>query len=309
MNEKQSTNSWDTTRSAIDARVKEIMSRPTLAETLQEHNDKQVARKHSWMDEFKADKASYIFAAISAVFTGILGLILGLAPALVTNPDGSTMITFHTDVLHVMVAILYAASFIAVTEGGFLLAKNKFHAREDGNLTQAVSMGLMILLSFLSILGSGFAGARIGASVLGFLTDFREIPHATQVYVVSAIPVLFGLYLLALMFYRLSSMEAKNKRLTENTARKLREDHALRMTLVELDESEQLQIAEIEAYKKAVAEGRLTAADAMAARRAKKTLRQLEAERGQDLNGDGVIERIPEPVAFSKNGKDKQNFQ
>src|ERR1041384_1619472 len=126
MNEKPKASLWDTARSAIDARIKEIMTRPTLAETLQDQNEKQITLKHSWMEEFRADKGSYIFAGISAVFTSILGLILGLAPALVTNPDGSTYINFHTDFLHWTMAILLAVVFVAVTEAAFLHGKNKF---------------------------------------------------------------------------------------------------------------------------------------------------------------------------------------
>jgi aminoglycoside phosphotransferase len=111
-----------------------------------------------------------------------------------------------------------------------------------------------------------------------------------------------------LTVYRLASQEAKNKRLMDNTARKLREDHALRMTMVEIDEEEQLNLAEIQAYREAVASGRLTAADALAARRAKKTLKQLEAEQKRDLNGDGIIEQLA-PLGFSDNHKSKSNFQ
>lgn len=308
MNEKNEQTKWDSFRDSTNARIKEIMTRPTLAEHLQEQNEKAVTRKHAWIEEFRADKGTYIFMAISAVFTAMLGLILGLAPALVTNPDGSTMIEFHTDMLHIVVALVYVGAFVMVTEAAFIMAKNKFHTREEGNLPQQASMLVMMGLAFLSIVGTGWAGATIAASVLGFLKDFQNIPDWAQNWVVRILSVLFALYAVLLTVYRLTSQEAKNKRLMENTARKLREDHQLRMTMVEIDEEEQLNLAEIEAYRQAVASGRLSAADAQAARRAKKTLRQLEAERGEDLNGDGFIEKVPTPVGFSDNGKHKGNF-
>jgi hypothetical protein len=307
MNDNSQTK-WDSFRDATNARIKEIMTRTTLAEHLQEQNEKAVTRKHGWIEEFRAEKGTYIFMAVSALFTAMLGLILGLAPALVTNADGSTMIEFHTDLLHVGIALIYASAFVMVTEVAFILGKNKFHAREEGNLPQQASMITMMALAFLSIVGTGWAGATIAASVLGFLKDFQQIPDWAQNWVVRILSVLFAFYAVLLTVYRLASQEAKNKRLMDNTARKLREDHALRMTMVEIDEEEQLNLAEIQAYREAVASGRLTAADALAARRAKKTLKQLEAEQKRDLNGDGIIEQLA-PLGFSDNHKSKSNFQ
>lgn len=285
MNENNNPTKWDTFRDATNARIKEIMTRPTLAEHLQKQNEEQVSRKHPWTDELKADKGTYIFMAISAVFTAMLGVILGLAPSIAANLDGSKTINFHTDLIHITVAVVYAAAFVMVTEAAFIMAKNKFHTREEGNLSQQNSMVAMMALSIISVIGTGWAGAAIAASVLGFLKDFQDIPDWAQYWSVRILSVLFAVYAVCLTIYRLTSQEAQNKRLMENTARKLREDHRLRMMMVEIDEEEQLNLAEIEAYRQAVSSGRLSAADALAARRAKKTF------------------------IFSDNHKDKGNFQ
>jgi len=305
----QSNKSWDSFRENINARIKERLSRPTLTENLQEQNEKQVTRKFAWIAEFKADQATYIIMAISGLFTSMLGLLMGLAPQLVTNPDGSQMINFHTDALHWVIAVLYIAAFVAVTEGAFIVGKQKFHTREEGNITQQGAMITMMVLAGVSIVGTGWAGGTIAASVLGFLSDFKEIPHSAQRWVVAVIPVLLAFYAFLLTAYRVSSNEAKARRLGAQMKLKQQLDHELQMEMVELEGAEVMQLAEIEAYQKAVAKGLLSASEAHAARRAGKTLRQLEAEKQTDLNGDGIIERVVQAVGFSDNGKNKTNFQ
>jgi MFS family permease len=295
---------FDAFRDKINSGIRDRLNRPTLTESLQEQNEKQATRKNGWMAELKADRATYIIMAVSATFTAMLGLLMGLAPTLVTNADGSTNIFFHTDALHWVIAILYIAAFVSVTEVAFIVAKQKFHVREEGNITQQASMTAMMFMAGVSIVGTGWAGGTIAASVLGFLTDFKEIPHSAQRWVVAIIPVLLAVYAFLLTFYRLSSLEEKSKRMTDQMTRKQRLDHELQMAMVELEGDEQLQLAEIESYQRAVSKGLLSAAEAQAARRAGKTLRQLEGERGQDLNGDRKIDNTPIPeLVERKNGQ------
>ena len=297
MNETNVRQSLEAFRDKVGARIKERMSRPTLTEGLQEQNEQQAERKSAWAGEWKAERATYVIMAISAVFTAILGLMLGLAPNLVTNPDGSTEINFHTDFLHVVIAVIYAVAFVTVTEGGFIVAKNKFHAREEGNGTQHGTMIAMMILAGISIIGTGWAGGSIGASVLGFLTDFREIPHSAQKWVVGIVPALLATYAYFLTAYRLSSGEDKSKRLTAQMKRKQQLDHRLQMDMADLEAEEMMMLAETKAYLEAVERGVLSAGEAKAARKAGKTLRQLEAEKGEDLNNDGKIEpALPVPV-------------
>jgi len=306
----QNNRSWDSFRENINARIKERLSRPTLTENLQEQNEKQVERKSSWIAEFKADRPTYVIMAVSAMFTAMLGLLMGLAPNLIVNPDGSTMISFHTDLLHWVISALYIAAFVAVTEGAFIVGKQKFHVREEGNTTQQGTMLVMMILAGISIVGTGWAGGTIAASVLGFLTDFKEIPHGAQRWVVAIIPVLLAFYAFLLTGYRISSNEAKARRLASQMKLKQQLDHQLQMEMVELEGAEQMQLAEIEAYQKAVSKGLLSASEAHAARRAGKTLRQLEFEKKTDLNGDGVVENQPAPLLVHvdrSNGNKKVN--
>lgn len=290
MNENNVRQSLEKFRENMHARIKERMNRATLTESLHEQNQKAVEKKSPWFSEFKADRATYTIMAISAVFTAVLGLILGLAPTLVANPDGSTMIVFHTDFIHRAIALIYAVAFVTVTEAAFIIAKNKFHAREDANPTQHNTMLAMMILAGLSIVGTGWAGGSVGASVLGFLTDFKEIPHTAQKWVVGVIPALLAIYAYLLTAYHLSSEEEKSKRLTEQTKRKMEREHQLQRDMTELEVQEMMMLAEDKAYIDAVERGVLSYAEVSAARKAGKTLRQLEAEKGQDLNGDGKIE-------------------
>lgn len=308
---------FDQFREKVNKRITDRLNRPTLTEGLQQQNERRVNRKYSWSVEFRSDPATYIIMMISALFTSMLGLIMGLAPTLQTNPDGSSVIMFNTDLMHWVIAVLYVAAFVTVTEAAFLIGKHKFHIREEGNVVQLGTMLFMMILAGVSIVGTGYAGGAVTASVLGFLSDFQEIPHNAQGWVVKIIPTLLALYAFLLTAYRLSSMEEKNKRLTEQMKRQQENDHKLQMDMVELESQEILQLAEIKAYQEAVEKGYLSAAEANAARRAGKTLGQLESEIGRDLNGDkhiGPVQHrwdedngmdIPALVGFSGNGKSK----
>jgi len=291
--------SLESFRDKIQARVKERMNRPSMTEALHEQNQQKAEKKSPWFSEFKADRATYVIMTVSAVFTALLGIILGLAPEMRANPDGSTYIYFHTDFLYLAIAVIYAVAFVTVTEAAFLIAKNKFHTREEANPTQHNTMLAMMILAGLSIVGTGIAGSTIGASVLGFLTDFKEIPHAAQKWVVGIVPVLLAVYAYLLTAYKLSSDEEKNNRLTEQMKLQQRREHKLTRDLAELEVEEMMALAEDKAYLEAVERGVLTSAEATAAKRAGITLKQLERQKGEDLDGDGKVGS----TSTSPNGK------
>jgi hypothetical protein len=290
-------------RDKLQDRIKARISRPSVADSLQEKNKEQAEKKSPWFAEVRTDKATYVFMAVSAVFTAILGLILGLAPYRTENS-----IYFNTDFMHWTIAIVYAVSFVAVTEAAFLVAKNKFHTREEGNVTQQGTMLVMMILAGVSIIGTGYAGGVIGASVLGFLSEFENIPASAQGWVVKVIPVLLALYAGLLTTYKLSSDEEKERRLTEQLERKMKREHATNRKLAELEVEEMMALAEDKAYLEAVERGALTSGEATAARKAGKALKTLEKEKGQDLDGDGRVGHTENvPVAALTKGNNGAN--
>lgn len=303
MNENNLRQNLNKFRDDLQKRIKERMSRPSVTETLHKQNQQQAEKKSPLFADYKNDKATYVIMSISAVFTALLGLILGLAPYTVTAADGTRSIYFNTDLIHWTIAIIYSVAFVTVTEVAFMVGKNKFHQREEGNNTQQFTMLGMMVLAGVSIVGTGYAGGVIGASVLGFLSDFEEIPHQAQEWVVKVIPVLLAVYAFLLAGYKLSSEEDKNNRLTQQLDRQQQNDHKFQRRMAELEVEEMMMLAEDRAYIEAVEKGLLSAADASAARKAGKTLGQLEAERGQDLNGDGKVEKQPvKEVLISRRG-------
>ena len=300
MNEQTNTRqTLESFRDKLQDRIKARIARPSVADALQEKNNEQSEKKSPMFAEFKTDKATYIFMAVSGIFTAILGLILGLAPYRTVGADGTPSIYFNTDFMHWTIAIVYAVAFVTVTEAAFLVAKNKFHTREEGNLTQQWTMIVMMLFAGISIVGTGYAGGVIGASVLGFLSEFENIPAGAQGWVVKVIPVLLAVYAGLLTTYKLTSDEEREKRLTEQLERKQKREHALNRKLAELEVEEMLALAEDKAYIEAVERGALSAGEASAARKAGKALKTLEREKGQDLDGDGKIGHGTEAVPVS----------
>jgi hypothetical protein len=275
-------------RNSLQERIKARISRPSVADSLQERNQEQAEKKSPMFAEFKTDKATYTIMGISAVFTALLGVILGLAPYR-NEIDGRQVITFNTDILHWTIAIVYAVAFVTVTEAAFMIAKNKFHTREEGNPWQSVSMFLMMLFAGISIVGTGYSGGVVGASVLGFLTEYRDIPAGAQEWVVKVIPVLLFVYAALLTTYKLKSDEERETRLTDQLKRKQLREHKLNRTLAELEVMDMAATAEDMAWVHAVERGVLTAGEMAGARKAGKSLKQLEKDRGEDLDGDGRI--------------------
>jgi hypothetical protein len=276
-------------RNSLQERIKARIARPSVVDSLQEKSKEQAEKKSPLSVELKTDKATYVFMAVSAVFTALLGLILGLAPYRNVDAAGRQVITFNTDFMHWTIAIVYAVAFVAVTEAAFLVAKNKFHTREESNFWQSLSMILMMLFAGASIVGTGYAGGVIGASVLGFLTEFQDIPANAQEWVVKIVPVLLAGYAGLLTIYKLTSDEEKEKRLTDQLERKQLREHKLNRKLAELEVMDMAATAEDMAWVNAVERGVLTAGEMAGARKAGKSLKQLEKDKNEDLDGDGKI--------------------
>jgi hypothetical protein len=274
---------------ALNRSIRERLNRPTLTEEVQAQNEQNAERKMSWMTEVRQNWFVYFLLAMSAVFTGMLGVFMGLTPHLVTNLDGSQSISFNTDFGHVVTAILYCLAFVTITEGAFIAGKWKFHTREENNGAQTITMLLVMALALVSIVVTGYAGGQVVASTLGFLSEFKEIPAWAQEWVVKIIPVLFGVYAPLFVVYWLSSKKPKHDRIAKQTKERMQQEHRLQMEMIEISLEEELMLEEAEMYQRLVRDGKLTVSQARAARRAKKSLPELEQELGRDLDNDGHV--------------------
>lgn len=271
----------------LDKEIQEHMARPTLVSKLKGKNKRKKAAEMSWSAELSEYWYVYVFLAVSAIFTGMLGFILGTAPE--ARTEG---IYFHTDGLHLTVAFVYMLTFIAITEGAFGLAKRRYFVREEQNDMQKWTMLVAMFVAGVSIVGTGIAGGSVTASVLGFLTEFQDIPASAQKWIVYIIPVLLAFYAFLFSAYHLSSDAAASERITREQIRERDLDHRTRQRTIEQIAQERLQETELQLYLQMVSDGRLSAAQANAAIRAGKTLGQLEEELGKDIDGDKVVGSI-----------------
>lgn len=291
---------------ALDKQIAERMARPTLVKQLKDKNRKKKAEGLTWGAELANYYYVYIFLLISSMFTGTLGIYMGLSPTLVTDATG-TFIHFNTDIGHLLLAVVYFVAFIGVTEVAFAIAKWKFFTREERNTVQQWTMIAAMGIAGISILGTGIAGGTVVASNIAFLSEFVHISPAAQKWVVVAIPVLITLYTFLFSTYALSSDQAASERLTREQERENDLDHRTRLKSIEQIGAQQLQVAEIRRYQQLVLQGRISAADAQAAIRAGRTLGQEETRQNRDIDGrDGIGNNAPSNHRQGGNGANSQ---
>ncbi|MGB8984145.1 MAG: hypothetical protein WCC12_19915, partial [Anaerolineales bacterium] len=260
----------------IDREIKAHLARPTLVSELRKQNEKKnadPARGLNWDTEWKNYWYIYVFLFISSLFTGMLGVYMGLSPTLVTTTAGSYL-HFNTDIGHILLAVIYFVAFIGVTEAAFVISKWKFFTREESNSSQQWTMIVTMGIAGLSILGTGVAGGMVVASNVAFLTEFVDIPPAAQKWVVIAIPVLIVLYTFLFSIYALSSDTAATERILNEKERERELDNHARMSAIRQIAAEKLQAAEIQSYERLVMEGLLSSAEALAAIEAGRSLKQ-----------------------------------
>ena len=294
MNENKPSGFYDNSNiDKIDREIKNHLARPTLVSDLKKQSEKNREAQGGldWSKEIRRYWFVYLFLAVSALFTGTLGIYMGLSPTSVTEADGSKYIHFNTDAGHVLLALVYLVAFVTVTEVAFAIAKWKFFTREERNNTQWWMMILAMVVAGLSILMTGIAGGVVVASNIAFLTDFVEIPSIAQKWVVVAIPVLIVTYTVLFSAYALSSSQAASERLTNEMERERELDNKTRMNAIRQIAAEKLQAAEIEAFQRLVMSGLISSAEALAAIEAGRSLMQEELFLGRDLDGDGRIGR------------------
>lgn len=289
MNEKTFNEDFDL--EDIDSEIEKIHTRPSLIDKVSKSKDETNEKKESsskWA-EIQEHWYIYLFLAFSAVFTATLGIYLGLSPINKTDPSGAGYVHFHTDPFHVFLSLLYAASFVLVTEGAFAIGKHLYYFREDANKTQRWLMLAMMGVAGASILFTGYSGMSVIASFIEFMTAYKDVSNLAQKWIVSAIPVLVVIYAFLLTPYVLSSEDSKNKRILREQKRKSDLDHQLRQQTINNFADELLSKEELKVYIKLVREGRITAAEASAARRAGLTLARYEKQQNRDIDGDGKI--------------------
>lgn len=255
-----------------DKRLDEFIRRPTFVGQMQAAHK---ARPKIKLDEmsFTNDLAEhwyiYFLLVFSAVFSGMLGVYMGLAPMRIDNGD----LYFHTDSAHLFLSLMYGAGFVLVTEFAFGLGKWLYYTRESKNKWQEISTISIMVIAGISILGTGIAGGIIIASTVDFLTAFVQIPEWAQTWVVRVIPALVVIYSFFLTIYVLSSSKAETYRLIRERAHEHELDHQARQATLDQWAQEEISKAAMKVYIQKVEAGTMTAAQALAEMRAEKSLK------------------------------------
>jgi len=273
----------------VKTAIRERLARASSIDDLKKANQQKAEKKIAWTGDFRQHWYVYILLLISGVFTATLGIFMGLSPTLVTLPDGAQVIHFNTDITHLFLALVYMVAFVGTTEVQFIVAKKLFSDREEGNFWQTASMVTAMITATIGIVGTGIAGGFVVASNIAFLSDFREIPHEAQRWVIIIIPIMLAWFSVLYLIYSQTSEAAQNERLLRDTRRRLEQEARLEMMQAELAAESLLQEEEINEYWKLVESGKIDAGTARANIRAGKTLGQYEKEIGRDLDGkDGI---------------------
>ncbi len=301
--------------SNIDDQLLAEMDKPGLIDRMEEDSEKRAAVKQDWTNDIKRDPAIYVFLCISAVFTALLGIMLGLAPEKRIDPiSGASSIFFHDDWVHILITILLVVGFVGVTEYPYIVGKKKSHDREDGNTEQQWASNSIMTVSLTSVLITGVTGGVVTANVLGFLSEFDKIPPGAQIWAAIAIPLLIAVYTHLTTKYRLASRTDKTERLTRDQDRRMELENQTRMNRIRRMAMTKAQYAYIRRFWQAVNDGLMTPDEAQTAIDAKETIFQTEKRLGRDLTRDNTIgvpaPHIPaaaNPAAVGRNGAAHKN--
>lgn len=272
----------------LDNRILADAGEDSLIDRVREKKEKGISLKAPWMNDVREHWFSYALLALSFLLTEMLAIYLGLAPRMETALDGSKSIYWNTDFGHLATAFVYMLVFPIVTEVSFDQARKKFNKRETGNFAQAASMATAIVVSLISIVGTGVAGGYVVLSTLGAL-GFMEIPRSVQTWLVWVIPTLLAIFSLLHMVYNAASKEEKSRKLVDEEARNDELEDQLRMKKIERAGRRAIRAAAIQAYERAVSMGLLSQTEANSALAQGKSLAQLEMELNRDLTGEGKI--------------------
>lgn len=275
--------------SDIDNRILAEAGRDDLIDRMHEQKDKDAERKAPWMQEVREHWFLYALLFISFLLTETLAIYLGTAPKVMTDPaTGAQFIEFHTDFGHLATAFIYMLVLPLVTELAFDNSRKKFNQRETGNWRQTWTMGLSIVVSVISWVGTGVAGAYVIMSTLGSI-GFIEIPKNVQTYLIWVIPVLLAFFALMTWLYQAGSRFAKSKKMAEEEEKNAELADQMRMQQIERAGKRAIRAAAIRSFEQAVALGLLSQAEADAALAQGMSLGDLERKLNRDITGEGKI--------------------
>jgi hypothetical protein len=280
----------------LDKAIQGQMSRTSLVKNIREDSKKhdKYSDQLSFMHELKEYWYIYAILFVSSLFTGTLGVYMGLSP----YREGNSLI-FQTDLMHIFLAAVYSIAFLSITEGAFILGKRLFYIRENANKAQIVTSWLIMLIAGLSVFLTGVAGGQVIASNIDFMTNFVAVSSAAQKWVVIAIPALLTIYTVLLTIYHLSSDKAESLRVTSELRNEKELDSHTRRNFVKLAAQEAFEQAELKVFVDLIKRGKISRDDAMSAIENGWSLERLESHLGKDLDGNGSVGSQPAKLAYA----------
>lgn len=274
--------------SDIDNRILAEAGQDDLVDRMTDQKEKNAVQKSPWMQEMKRNWFLYALLTASFFLTETLAVYLGMAPVLMTNEAGETYIHFHNDLGHLFTTLIYMIVFPIVTEVAFDHFRKKANQKETGNWRQTWTSGLAVVVSVLSWVSTGVAGAYVIFATLGSI-GFVEVPKNVQNYLIWIIPSLLAFFALANWLYEEGSRLAKSKKMADEQAQNAELADRIRMDQIKRAGDRAIRAAAIRAFEQAVARGLLSQQEADAAMAQGKSLAQLERDLNRDITGEGKI--------------------
>lgn len=274
--------------SDIDNLILAEAGEDNLVDEMTKQKEKAAEQKSPWMQDVKRNWFLYLLLAASFFLTETLAFYIGSAPVTMTNEAGEQYIHFHMDFGHLVTIAVYMIVFPAVTEIAFDWFRKKANQRETGNWRQTWTSGLAVIVSIISWIGTGVAGAYVIYATLGSI-GVIEIPQKVQSWLIWIIPLLLSFYALMHWLYEEGSRLAKSRKMADEEDKNSELADDIRMRKIKRAGDRAIKATAIRAYQQVVARGLLSHEEAIAALSQGKSLSQLEKELNRDITGEGKI--------------------
>lgn len=241
--------------------------------------EEKVAKKARWLP-FQRYWLLYTVLIGTAILSAFAGLYIGLAP----DKSGSVNIVDAIDGFRrVFFSLFYLISFVVTAEGATLYWETKlvYHDVDDEgkrNEIQVKTARFALIVSLLTIVGTGLASARFLSAWLGALKDYETVPVGAQAWVVWSIPIMFVFHAVCSILYWYNSAESELDRWKSQ----IRRQTQAQMAQVEAQswQDEYTRVAPSLARAKGLA---------MAQKAAKEDFYANETAMGKDIDGDGFV--------------------